>query len=354
MKNLIALTGLAMAGLVLAPSNAAAEDLLPGSAAPKIAVKNWVKGKAVSAFQPGKVYVVEFWATWCGPCIESIPHISSLAAKNKDVTFMGIGIWEENPDKRVEKFVKEMGSKMSYNVAYGGNQEGMAKTWMQASGSNGIPTAFIVKDKKVAWIGHPQEMDKPLAEIKSGKFNIKKAREAHLKVLTENKAQMETMKEMDIIMKLYKDGKQDEAKKKLEAVRAKYPSAAEDIKSIEFGWLAVEDYPVWEKQATAMVRSGDEAEINRLTMFAMSYSNELQFRNAVSKAAELLFSNADPGDFITYYYLMNIHRGLKNYDQAIKMADMAIAAHPKSEYKDSPKLLKMIESEKAEIAKEKK
>jgi hypothetical protein len=55
----------------------------------------------------------------------------------------------------------------------------MAKTWMAAAGQRGIPAAFIVDGEgKVAWIGHPMQMDKPLAEIVAGTWDIKAAAEA--------------------------------------------------------------------------------------------------------------------------------------------------------------------------------
>src|SRR5215472_3894927 len=55
---------------------AAAEGtLLVGDPAPKIEVKEFIKGDEVKKFEKGKFYVVEFWATWCPPCRTSIPHL---------------------------------------------------------------------------------------------------------------------------------------------------------------------------------------------------------------------------------------------------------------------------------------
>lgn len=134
-----------------------------GTSAPPISVAKWVKGSPVKSFEKGKVYVVEFWATWCGPCKQSIPHLTELAKKFKGkATFTGVSVWEDPKATdnsyiaKVDQFVKDWGPKMDYNVAADGYEGTMAKTWMAAAGQNGIPTAFVVgKDGKVAWIGHP-------------------------------------------------------------------------------------------------------------------------------------------------------------------------------------------------------
>ncbi|MCB0827045.1 MAG: redoxin domain-containing protein [Armatimonadetes bacterium] len=176
LKNLM-LMGLAVAAMSAA-SLASAFGV--GDPAPALKTGDWVKGRKYDKFEKGKVYVVEFWATWCGPCKTSIPHLTEMAKANKDVKFLGVSVWEEGgPNKDgVQKFVKDMGATMDYNVAIDTTENTMATTWMEAADQNGIPTAFIIKDGMVAWIGHPMEMEEPLKQVKSKDFDITKAKEA--------------------------------------------------------------------------------------------------------------------------------------------------------------------------------
>jgi thiol-disulfide isomerase/thioredoxin len=154
---LVAALGLA-AALAAAPrEKPAAPALKVGDPAPALAVGAWVKGEPVAALQKDTVYVVECWATWCGPCRTTIPHLTDLQKKLKDAVFIGVAV-SDQPGK-VKDFVKKMGDKMDYRVGID-DQDKTSKTWMDAAGQEGIPCAFIVdKAGKVAWIGHPASKD---------------------------------------------------------------------------------------------------------------------------------------------------------------------------------------------------
>jgi thiol-disulfide isomerase/thioredoxin len=152
-------------------------SLKVGSAAPALQVSRWVKGDGPSKFEPGKVYVVEFWATWCLPCRQSIPHLTKMARDYRDrVAFVGVSVFEGESaavEKRVDSFVHDMGNNMDYFVARDTKSDAMAKTWLQAAGRKGIPCVFIVDGSgKIAWIGHPMDfmkeaIDAVLVKIKS-------------------------------------------------------------------------------------------------------------------------------------------------------------------------------------------
>lgn len=165
----------------LAAAPASAQDLNIGSKAPALSCEEWLKGTEVKSFAPGQIYVVEFWATWCPPCRESIPHLSELQKKYRDskLTIIGVAGAEHSKDKDADlrtplvKFIADKGDAMSYTVAYD-NDRSMSKGWMEPAGQGGIPTAFVVDSTgTIAWIGHPMEMDEPLSKIVAGKWDIK-------------------------------------------------------------------------------------------------------------------------------------------------------------------------------------
>ena len=171
-----------LAGLLgLAIPGHAVASLKIGDPAPKLQVGKWVQGEPVSDFATGKVYVVEFWATWCGPCKASIPHLNALYQQYKGkVTVIGQDVSEED-EGGVAPFVKKMGTNMTYRVALDDkskNPKGaMSTTWMEAADQNGIPTAFIVNQQgRIAWIGHPMTMTAKLwDDILSGHYDLTKA-----------------------------------------------------------------------------------------------------------------------------------------------------------------------------------
>ncbi|MCP4247510.1 MAG: redoxin family protein [bacterium] len=180
MKWMNVAAGAVLGLAVAAPVSAA--DLGIGDAAPKLEVSQWVKGQPVDlAAAKGKnIVLVEFWATWCGPCVDSVPHLTKLEKHygNKGVMIVGVTAEDDNNSlEQVEKFVKDQGDRLGYRIAF--DKEGQAeKAFMEAAGAEGIPTLFVVdREGRIAWIGHPMDdVDQVLDQILAGTYDLIVAR----------------------------------------------------------------------------------------------------------------------------------------------------------------------------------
>lgn len=203
-----------IAAAVLSQQAAKAPEvtMMPGSPAPVPNVEKWVRGNTPDLFEANKVYVVEFWATWCGPCKASMPHLTKLSQDyaNKGVVILGIS--DEEVTKVTDFLNKdEWKEKAQYTLGTDPDRS-VYKDYMTAAGQSGIPTAFIVKDKTVQWIGHPMSMDEPLAQVVAGKWDVAaaktkfeaQAREARV-MQERNKAFAKARKDKDwdALIKLY-------------------------------------------------------------------------------------------------------------------------------------------------------
>ena len=169
---------------ILLQQAASAKDLGIGSKAPALDIEHWVQDgngffKPVTEFEKDKVYVVEFWATWCGPCIQSMPHLADLQNKYRGNGVQIISVSDESLDE-----VKDLLGKKNEDVgktfaevtaAYSLTTDpdrSVYKDYMTAAKQQGIPTAFVVgKTGIVEWIGHPMDMDGPLAAVVDGTWD---------------------------------------------------------------------------------------------------------------------------------------------------------------------------------------
>jgi thiol-disulfide isomerase/thioredoxin len=106
--------------------------------APDFALKN-VEGKTVNLSDyKGKVVIIDFWATWCGPCRRGIPDLIDLQKKYKDeIAVIGISLDRDNTIAAVPDFVNKMG--INYPIVYFNDQ-----VINDYGGINAIPTTFII------------------------------------------------------------------------------------------------------------------------------------------------------------------------------------------------------------------
>lgn len=104
---------------------------------PALQVTTWINGEAATlASLKGKIVVLDFWATWCGPCLASIPHTNELAEKYKDKVVI-IGVCHPRGGEKMAEVVKEKGIK--YPVCL--DSEGATA---KAYAVNGFPDYYII------------------------------------------------------------------------------------------------------------------------------------------------------------------------------------------------------------------
>jgi thiol-disulfide isomerase/thioredoxin len=138
--------------------------------APAFALKN-VAGETVTLAElsKGKVLLVDFWATWCGPCVKAMPDLQQLHEKHGAggrFSVVGISIDEEGAEK-VAPFLSKSKTRYTYPILLDTGE--MWKQW----GVKSLPTVVLVKDGQIvgSW---------------AGKVNLKEVEVAVTKVLEAN------------------------------------------------------------------------------------------------------------------------------------------------------------------------
>ena len=148
-----------------APKPVAEITLKVGDKAPPLKPETWVKPFEIAAYETGKVYVIEFWATWCPTCRAAMPAIAKLARDHKELTIIAVASSERKPKKddadtrldTVRTFVKEHDDLMPYPVLFDGART-MANAYIVPAGCVYLPTAFVIDaSTTITFIGDPHE-----------------------------------------------------------------------------------------------------------------------------------------------------------------------------------------------------
>jgi len=294
-----------------------------GDPAPPIRAAKWIKGAPISTFEHGTVYVVDFWGTWCGPCIAAMPHLSDFAGRYKGkVVVVGVSVKEaKNSLEKVENFVADKGDTMAYTVAADSDAQDVWNSWLAAAGQTAVPATFVVdQNGRLAWFGYPSRLDAVVPQILGGHWDLqaeaaatKKAQE--LMFVDGNDAVMRLnpfMSKRDYPGALVEVAKVIAERPELEY----YPKvghftfyslvATDPARALAFGqaWIAAnrdqDQKPYTDIGDTVLWSTGRELPVTLLTFAAQCYEDALaaypwgvDASDAHSKIAELRFRAKD-------------------------------------------------------------
>jgi thiol-disulfide isomerase/thioredoxin len=119
-------------------SQAASRQALDGKKAPNFTLTS-TNGQNISLSDyAGKIVILDFWATWCGPCRIGVPDLVEIQDEYKDqVVVIGISLDQDNTKPNIIPFIEEY--KINYPVVYGTREVIIDYGYIQA-----IPTSFII------------------------------------------------------------------------------------------------------------------------------------------------------------------------------------------------------------------
>ena len=287
-------------GVLILLATATSQGGRLGDPAPPILVNEMIKGAPVdlAAGKGKQIFIVEFWATWCPPCRETIPHLTKLQKKFRDKGVTIIGISDESAED-VKPFVRKMGRAMEYAVAVDPDHRTYA-TYMDAYARENIPTAFLVdKEGRVVWVGFPLEgMDEALDKIIAGTYDLA----AVQKEVADQEARQQRLMQLNLTFGKYlrladADDKQNAAAESVKLLEIA-GSDAEMLSNIAWTLLTSSsikhrDFPLALRLATLGMKASDGKNLSVLDTYARALFESGQVDEAIKQQKKAISLTSD-------------------------------------------------------------
>ena len=129
-------------------------ELKNNQIAPEIKITNWLKNAPADKTLANKFIVLEFWATWCKPCLEYVPHLNELQKKYKQDNLLFLSISDEK-EARISKILEKINFE---TIVVTDTSKTTFENYKSLEYNDVMrPTTVLIDDKgKVKWVGYPK------------------------------------------------------------------------------------------------------------------------------------------------------------------------------------------------------
>lgn len=193
----------------------------------------WLSGQPVLEFEPGRFYLVEFWASWCGNCIGEMQHLSELQERYGAAGLTVVSMTSmdaDNPREDILAFVAQHASDVPFPLGLDASGDAW-KVYMQASGQAGLPAAFLVdRTGRIADISHPSDMVIPIARLAAGTWDPVEGPK-------DIKAMRTERNRISIRARSVKADKAEDLLNQIEAFVERWPEVASDVQAERYAPL---------------------------------------------------------------------------------------------------------------------
>lgn len=258
------------------PKTTNSESLNIGSISPKLAVQDWYYGAPITNIEKGRFYVVEFWSTWCSPCLKSFLPFNRIARKFKTkATFLSVNVLEKKnyPKERAKQIIDSLNRTMKLDFSVGFEEEKkISEGWFGKIWDASVPLVVLIDStQQISWIGDIENLKEHLTKVLNGEWDKEVAAKKRIEQQSIIKQDYETR---DAVMPFFRNGyasdyfgNPDSVLSILEELERINPSAANGSNFVYHKFVALikNDLILAEKYAENVLKINDDYYVDRYT-----------------------------------------------------------------------------------------